>query len=36
MKFGFRLFGFLTIEFDFFDLDLSDGDIKLGIRFAWK
>jgi len=34
MKFTIKL-GPITIEFDLFDLDPSDRDIKLGIRISW-
>ena len=36
MKFGIKLFGFLTIEILLLDIDFSDGDVQIGIRFAWK
>jgi len=36
MKFGIKLFGFLTIELRLLDIDWTDGDVMLGIRFAWK
>jgi len=35
MKFVFKVW-VLSIEIDLFDLDPSDGDIKLGIKVSWQ
>ena len=35
MKFTFKVW-VLSIEIDLFDLDVSDGDIKVGITISWK
>lgn len=35
MKFVFKVW-VLSIEVDLFDLDPSDGDIKIGIKVSWR
>jgi len=35
MEFSFKIW-LLKITIDLFDLDPSDGDIKLGITISWK
>ena len=35
MKIAFKVW-ILTITIDLFDLDITDGDIKLGIKIAWR